>query len=181
MFWSMKKMLMNQKISLKRRMKLFNSTVSPCVLWCAQSWVPKVEELKKLNVAQRGMLRKMLGTRRVPEEDWVEWICRVTNKALNIAKSCGMKEWPLAHALSKWGWAGHVARSAGKSWVWNVSAWMDADWTAWALQRGGTRPLRPSRRRWMKWEDPLRRFCALEGASSWSTLAADRIAWSGLA
>ena len=34
-FWSLSKLLLNRKISLKKRMRLFSSTVGSCVLCCA--------------------------------------------------------------------------------------------------------------------------------------------------
>ena len=37
MFWSMKPLLLNPKDSLKRELKLFDSTVASCVLWSCQS------------------------------------------------------------------------------------------------------------------------------------------------
>ena len=43
---------------------------------------------------------------------------------------------------------------------------------------GLERPLRPSRRRCMKLEDPIRRFCAEQGINTWEEAAADRDAWS---
>ena len=40
-----------------------------------------------------------------------------------------------------------------------------------------SRPVRPSRRRWMKYEDTMRRFCAEQGIQAWSELALNRTAW----
>ena len=174
----MKRIFLNSKISLKRRLKLFDSTVSACVLWCTQSWTPKVDDIRKLGVAQHSMLRRMLGPNRSPAETWVEWIKRSTNKVMSIAESCGVRVWPLAHAVAKWNWAGHVSRRPASSWLMSVSSWMDSDWQASALERGGVRPLRPSKRRWVKWEDSLRRFCACYGHRSWTDLAQNRELWS---
>ena len=45
-FWGMKRMLLNRRVFINRRLKLFESTVSSCVLWCSESWTPRAEELR---------------------------------------------------------------------------------------------------------------------------------------
>ena len=52
MFWAMSKLLMNRKISINRRMRVLDSTVGSCVLWCTESWTPRAEEMQKLQSAQ---------------------------------------------------------------------------------------------------------------------------------
>ena len=44
---------------------------------------------------------------------------------------------------------------------------------------GQWRPLRPSRRRWMKWEDALRRFARQSHNAHWRDLAQNREIWRG--
>ena len=91
----------------------------------------------------------------------------------------GVRDW--LHATRKWHWAGHAARRETSPWLWRVTFWRDSDWYKDAVDLGTFRPQRPSRRRWMKWEDPLRRFMASSGGVSWSSAASDRDAWSALA
>ena len=69
MFWSMKPLLLNGKVSAKKRLRLLNSTVAKCVLWSCQSWTPRVEELKRLRSTQRAMMWKIVGQRRIPREE----------------------------------------------------------------------------------------------------------------
>ena len=177
MFWAMKRILVNRKISLRKRLKLFDSTVGSCVLWCAQSWTPRVEELRALEAGQRAMLRRMLGPSRAEGEPWVDWIRRVTRKVVALAAECNVRRWTVAHAMAKWSWAGHVARRPVSTWLWNATVWRDSEWNLLASDLGAARPLRPWRRRWMKWEDALRRYCAAQGINSWKVLASDREAW----
>ena len=177
-FWSMKKLLLNRKISINRRLKLFESTVTSCVLWSCQSWTPRAEELRQLESARRSMLRRIVSGGRAPDEDWLEWVKRVTRKSIQLAKDAGVREWTRAHATSKWLWAGHVARCPADSWTWRVTTWRDAEWQVLANEAGSSRPLRPSTRRWMRWEDRLRRHCATRGLGSWMGLAMNRHAWA---
>jgi hypothetical protein len=143
LFWSMKGLLVNHKISVKRRLRLFDRTVSSCALWGCQSWTPRAEELRSLESARRAMLRRIVGAGRLPEEEWVHWIRRTTRKATLLAQACNVREWVKAHAMSKWAWAGHVARRPPTSWLWRVTTWRDAEWTAMATDLGSSRPLRP--------------------------------------
>ena len=39
---------------------------------------------------------------------------------------------------------------------------------------------RPSPKRWMKWEDPMRRFCAVRALPQWTDIAQDRDIWEQL-
>ena len=46
-------------------------------------------------------------------------------------------------------------------------------------EMGGSREPCPSKRRWMEWEDPLRRFiCSIGMPQPWADLAANREQWA---
>ena len=177
MFWGMSKLLMNRKISINRRMRVLDSTVGSCVLWCTESWTPRAEEMQKLENAQRSMLRKILGLRRGSDEDWICWLQRCTRKAIYIADQVGVRSWVSTHLRRKWFWAGHVARRGLETWLFRTTAWRDSGWQSAAGDVAG-RPLRPSRRRWMKWEDVLRRYSTAMGSPQWMTEAATKTEWN---
>ena len=181
LFWSMKALLLHQPSSVKKRLRLFDSTVGSCVLWCASSWTPQMEELRLLKTARRAMLRRIVGQKRAPEEEYLSWIRRITGKAEKAASLAGVRDWAQEHSRMKWSWAGHVARRPASTWVWRVTTWRDAEWQALAVHGGGGRPLRPSTRRWMKYEDSLRRFCQEKGIASWPSAAKSRDTWAGQA
>ena len=111
MFWGLKKLLMNREISMTRRLRLFDSTVTSCLLWCCESWTPRAAELRELVVARHRMLRRIVGQVRLPEEDYVAWIRRTTQLARAKAEAAGLRDWSHSHFQKKWSWAGHVARS----------------------------------------------------------------------
>ena len=179
LFWSMRETLMNRQALVKERLKLFDCTVGSCVLWCCESWTPRTEELRLRQVARRAMHRRIVGVNRKPEEDYFDWIARATRHVENLSHSVGIRDWRDAHFAFKWSWAGHVARRPLCSWVWRVSTWRDSEWQAIALEGGGARPLRPSRRRWAKWEDAVRRFSSSH-RFQWNLLAQDREGWVDL-
>ena len=174
----MKRLLINRNVSINRRLKLFESTVSKCVLWCTESWSPRAEELRELDVARNGMLRRLVGCLRGADEEWLDWLRRTTRKARGWAEKAGLVDWSCAHFRQKWRWAGHVARRSATTWLYRVSTWRDAYWQTLVTDLGTSRPLRPSTRRWMKWEDVLRRYCMSEGLGQWTEYAADRDMWT---
>lgn len=181
MFWSLKALLLKRDSSLNRRLRLFDATVGCTATWCCESWSPRVEELRKLEVARRSMLRKIVAMPRGTEEDWLDWMQRSTHASLKRADTANVRRWCEFHFQRKWLWGGHVARRGWDTWLYQVSSWRDSAWQMLAMQAGGHRELRPSSRRWMKWEDPLRRFCAAEGRTCWTTLANHKEEWVSLA
>ena len=181
MFWCMKPLLMKESVSVNKRLHLFDATVASCVTCCCESWTPKVEEFRKLETARRSMLRKIVGGRRGPTEQWIDWMKRVTNMAIQVADRAGVRSWRAFHHERKWMWAGHVARHSAGSWLYRVTTWRDSMWQQLCEQMGVERERRPSNRRWMIWEDPLRRFCSASLVPPWTELAAHRDDWRQLA
>ena len=177
-FWAMKSMLLHKDASVKKRLRLFDSTVNSCVLWCTQSWTPRVEEMRLLKTARRAMLRRIVGPTRAPEEEYLTWITRTARKAETLVDAVGVRDWNETHFRAKWQWGGHVARRSTDSWLWRVSTWRDSEWQTLVLEAGIARALRPSRRRWTKWEDAFRSFCAAKNLGPWTGAASNREASS---
>ena len=122
------------------------------------------------------MLRRICGQKRHADEEYIDWIRRPTERARGLAALAGVREWVYTFGLYKWAWAGHVARRSANTWLWRVTAWRGAEWTRLSLTSSCTRPIRPSRRRWMKWEHSLHRFCQREGLGWWTSFACGGIA-----
>ena len=169
-------MLLNNSFSLGKRLRLFDSTVSGAVLWGTESWVPRVQELRQLQSTQNAMLRKVVGSKRKPDETYVDWNIRATHRAWYFMTAAGAKTCIDSHFQRKWRWAGHIARMHESESVSRTTFWRDRAWEA--LVPGVW--LRPSRRRWMKFDDVLRRFAEHNGWRDWSSAAGDRQAWREL-
>ena len=127
--------------------------------------------------AQNKMLRQILGISRAPDALWVDWVQRATRKAQAIARRQGVDDWRHLHKKRKWLWAGEVARMATHSLVFRVTFWRDARWQE-IVNESSSRLLRPLRRRWMKWEDSLRRHCSVHGLGSWIQAAGHILEWA---
>ena len=63
-FGAFKGELCDKRYCLVHRLKLFNAVVTPTVLYGSECWTMTAARAQKLKVAQRKMLRKMLGTAR---------------------------------------------------------------------------------------------------------------------
>ena len=69
------KTLCDQKCHLRLRMKLFESTVTPAVLYGSSCWTMWADTERLLRTNRRRMLRLIVGVRRRPNETW--WsICK---------------------------------------------------------------------------------------------------------
>ena len=146
-FWALKASLLNDRVSRKRRLQLFEASVSSSFLFGTHAWTPREDELRMMRSVQNKMLRRICHTPRHPTEEWVPWIKRATHRARQLAQEAGVRDWLQAHAARKWHWAGHAARREASTWLWRVTFWRDSDWNAGALESGLWRPFRPSRRR----------------------------------
>ena len=169
---------MYMPVSIKKRLQLFDSTVANSILYGAHAWTPRTGEMRKVHTVENRMLRKICGVVRQPEELWLDWIRRATHKSQQLATEAHVRDWVHAHAYRKWLWAGHAARRSTSTWLWCVLAWRDSDWNRLAVEEGGATLMRPSRQRWMKWEDVLRRFMAEHLCNSWTTVAQDKHNWN---
>jgi hypothetical protein len=176
-FWLMKPLLTNTSCSLLKRLALFEKTITSSILWASESWTLRATEIRQLRCTQHAMLRKIVVSRRFEDEPWVDWIQRATHKAKKLARDAGVSDWPYTHYLRKWKWAGHVSRLSCIEWAHRVTFWRDLKWQA---DMGMFRPLRPSTRRWMKFEHSIQKYCVEQLLGHWQECAKDRNHWREL-
>ena len=179
-FWSLWKLLGKRDADLKRRLKLLQTVVAMVLLWCSETWTLTVKQKRKLRSVQRAMLRKVVCTRRWPEEEYVPWIRRATRKSEEVAKQAGVKCWLIMHMQAKWRWAQELATMGSERWAARTTFWRDSAW--WAYQpRGGSsygaRPMRARPGNLLRWEDDLRKYAEHCGWSSWQDAAQDKASW----
>ena len=187
-FFSHKKTLCNRSIPVRTRMKLFDGTVSPTVLFGSSCWTMTAEREHKLRKAQRQMLRTMLqvGRRRQANqggtsdtdsasnltassndeevlEPWVDWLARATRYAEAELKKANVADWTSQQKQRAFRWAGHVARREDSRWSSTVLQWKPE--LSLASYRRKGRPLK-------RWEDALQQW-----HYDWRAIAVDRELW----
>lgn len=142
--------LTDKDYPLTSRLRLFNSVVTPTVLYGCSAWTMTRERDNLLRSAQRKMLRTVLNSsRRVlnrecssndgsdggeeePDDDrsldqlesWIEWIRRVTNQSESLFQKNGGTDWVDEQRRRQWRWAGHIARRTDGRWGRVLLDWM---------------------------------------------------------
>ena len=162
---SFKDALCNKSLTLASRIRLFEAVVSPCVLYGCAAWTMNSEREKKLKTARRRMLRWMVGTRRLVDESWVDFIIRATAEAENVAKKYGATCWLLVQRRRKWRFSGQTARRTDGRWSQRL-----LDWKPWFRCAPRRRVGRPTAR----WEDC---FVQIAGGN-WTEAAKDESLWA---
>ena len=152
-------------------MKIFNSVVTPTVLYGSCCWTMTKSRQQKLASAQRRMLRRICGFYHSDsdEETWVEWIQTATHEAEAAAYEAGVLPWVVLQRERKWLWAGQTARKNDNRWSQEALLWTPS-----TRSRDAGRPL-------MRWTDCLERFAASfddTPGSDWYLMAQDASSWS---
>ena len=168
-------LLRRKDTSVTKRLRLFDSSVGSCFLWCCESWTLSKQQMSKIRSAQRSMLRRFAGPRRRPDETYIEWVQRATREAEAVATQAGVRMWVPAVLSSKWCWAGHVERMGPHRWAKRMTHWRDDRW--WKEQDHRSSALRPKRARagrHTRCEHDLCKFAAELGWVSWNKAACER-------
>jgi len=169
-------MLGYRKCSVPKRLKLLDSCVAGVLLWANNSWTLTQSEKKRIRTTQTAMVRKIVAVRRKPDEEYVSWMKRATNRARQEAADAGVADWQKQHLMAKWRWAGHVARMPGDRWALKISSWR----SEYKGDKSWNRPLRFRPGAFARWEKDLDRFCASGGCENWWEKASNKLEWKVL-
>ena len=124
-FNAMRDELTNKRYSLHARLRLFNTTITPTVLYGSSSWTTTRLLTTKLQRTQRRMLRLMVGTPRrrstsidqdAQLEPWPTYIKRATTIAERQLYNLNIDSWPTTFWRRKWRWAHHIATQHHTRW-----------------------------------------------------------------
>ena len=85
--------LCDQKCHLRLRMKLFESTVTPSVLYGSSCWTMWTDTEGLLRTNRRRMLRLIVGVRRRSSETSVEYMQRSTWRSEELAAKYKLTDW----------------------------------------------------------------------------------------
>ena len=122
-FFKMKGALCNRLVPLRDRLKLFDSCVTPCILYACGTWTMTEDMVRKLRVTRRRMLRWMIKPARRMNEEWPEYIRRATHACEDIAVGFSCKDWGLAQSKSKCDLAAKCFLSSDGRWTKRLFQW----------------------------------------------------------
>jgi len=166
-FMKLKEVLCDKRISLRKRLRLFDAVVVPTVLYGCAAWTLTADGHQQLTVARRRMLRWIFGLRRGSEETWVDYTRRATRHSVIEAEKYGSKDWATLCREKKWKFAGLTAtRDDGR---WSRRLLM---WNPWFRITPWRRPGRPLTR----WDDEISRLAG----GDWTNVASDHKLWASL-
>ena len=141
----------NLPIALKR--KVYNQCILPVMTYGSETWSLTKELERKLQSAQRGMERIMLGIT-LRDKKRASWI-REQTKVEDILSTVKRR---------KWTWAGHVMRRTDNRWTVRVTEWHPRD----GKRRQGRQRIR--------WRDEIRSYAG----KAWNRHTGDRVKWKTL-
>ena len=159
--------LCSARYNLRDRVRLFNSVVSPAVLYGSAVWTLKCQMEKRLRTAWRRMLRFVFRIHRRrcestgDAEGWVDFMIRSAHQVDALAAKHGLESWLRAHRRQKWRLAGRLVQQTDGRWSKAVLEWTPM----FGRNRG-----RPHSR----WEDQLVQYAG----GGWADLAADEAHWA---
>ena len=144
--------LTNTRYPLRSRIHLFNSAITPTVLYGCASWTTTKTTASKLQTTQRRMLRLIVrtGRRRLSTttstttaptttttttttidttndtsllEPWVDYLKRATSQADNLLQKLHIDTWLTTYLRRKWRWAARVATQTHDQWPHLATNW----------------------------------------------------------
>ena len=153
--------LCNSNISLKKRLRLFSSCVSPCALYATSTLALTNQDLETFDICHRKMLRKILGYNRHDGETWETTMRRLKNRMNHVWQQFRMKSWSELILERKYKWVTRISKMHSSRWARIISM------TNYFEMHGK----RKSGRLRMRWKDQLNYFAISYGFSSWLNFA----------
>ena len=202
-FFALRDILCNKSYPLAKRVKLFDTAITPSILYASGSWTMMTVEFEsRLRKTQRRMLRTIYQKGRLrqkrddrtqsssrldevelaPEEDddlepWPEFMKRVTREIEHHMDKLHIEDWVKLQRRRKCTWASHVARRSDDRWSTTLLAWQPEGGPRQGGKGRGRKQARPCQR----WEDALcDSFGSYEFVSDWRLPAGDREEWNKL-
>ena len=163
-FHKRRKTFANKSVSLKLRLKLFVSTVSPCALYGLGALTFTNRQLRTLEHAQRRMLRTIVGWVRIEDEPWHETMSRMKTRVDAALRLHPVPAWGDEVLKRKWLWAGKVGQMSADRWPRILYEW---DPREFEQTPGNRHPTRQRGRPRTRWEDDINGFSRSLGFTDW--------------
>ena len=185
-FHTLRDELTNKRYPLRLRLRLFNGTITPTILYACTSWTMTNDLLTTLQRTQRRMLRMIIGTPRrtmlpyqnnhtndtfttsttpvtqeTPTDNlelWSEFIKRATHIAESTMTKHRITQWTTTYFRRKWRWARRLTQLNDDRWCKLVTTWNPQICEHRPAYRKQGRPCR-------RWGDDIEHYF---GGTTWS-------------
>ena len=141
--------------------------MKPTALYGCSCWTLTKAMSDKLRSVRRKMLRKILGARKHPKEDWVEYFSRTTRYMEGFAKELGYESWEFLQRKRTFRFEGRVARCNDGRWSRRLLGWTPWFRTGATFGRNVGRPV-------ATWANDLDKFAG----SDWAHTALNQTLWA---
>jgi len=102
-FHQHRQVLLNRDVSIRLRLKLFDATVSPTVLY-GMSVLPLTQsQYTRLDAVQRRMLRNIVGWVRLDEEPWADTMRRMKGRVERALRQHDVRSWTTPRECTRGG------------------------------------------------------------------------------
>jgi hypothetical protein len=163
-FHKYQQQLTNKHVSIKLRLKLFDSVVTPCLLFglgalpLYQHWVLKID------TTHRKMIRRIVGLVRQPNEIWEVTMRRMKLKVGVALRQWDVKPWSKRIASNQWNHGMRISAMDDQRWA-NLSVkWEPREVDDPSLLK---KPARSSGRPYLRWDDNLSKYCEAHFKKKW--------------
>lgn len=161
--------LCDPKVSIAQKIEYFDRVVSPIACFAAGHRTVYRNDLHKMDVAYRRLLRSVVGPPR--NMDWtLPWheVLHIWNERVRVFTwQAASKTWSELCLRHHWNVAQYFATLPGHRWIKRILAWQPA---------GHKRVGRPK----YCWDTMLTNFCRMKGLASWQVTAMDADVWNSL-
>ena len=103
--------LCNHHVHIGLRLRLFDAVVTPSILFGGAVLPLSENDLKRLNIVQRRMLRSMIGWRRFTDEPWEETMRRMKRRMTDALQHLPLSSWSERFHRDRWRYAIHVVNN----------------------------------------------------------------------
>ena len=158
--------LCNHNVPIGLRLRLFDTIVTPVVLYGGAVLPLSQKDLEQLDIVQRRMLRLIVGWKRYPDESWEATMHRMKARVSHALQYHAIPTWSHRFHKNRWGYASHVIFNVKNRLPYLLAEWIPLHDPA-ADEVPHRRPGRPR----LRWDDDLHDFCAAKlGLYHWTDI-----------
>ena len=162
--------LCNRKVSIQLRLKFFDAIVSSTILFGLGALPLSSTSLRKIEVTENKMLRKIAGWIRIKEETWEVTMRRMKYRVQRALQQHPLTPWRRKIAKYLWKLVLRIKTSPSESWINESSEWAPNEIDDVSCDYF---PYRCRGRPCLKWDSVVRKFCAFQHNQSWQNLSID--------
>ena len=157
-------------ISIQLRLRLFDAVITPTILYGLAVLPMSSSSLRKIQVVEKKMLRKMVGWIRIGDETWETTMRRMKHRVARALKQHPLKSWSVRMARYQWKIILRIKSALDDSWIKRSSMWqpnaIEDDSSEYVPHRNRGRP-------YLRWYDVVSKFCHLVHNDTWQNLSID--------